>query len=206
MFATIPFIFSLQQLTEGILWTALDQADYSSDISLLAKIYIFSALVIWPFWIPLSIYWLEKDSKQKKVLWGLSALGTAFSFYMSYHLYFSNVSAEIIGNHIKYIHDLPFAGQISATFSMNMLENLTGIIYLAVTVVPHFYSSFKKVQVLGVSLFFSYFISKIFFVHYVFSTWCFFASIISLSIYLIIKSLNATKEPHYEYKKQPSSL
>lgn len=206
MFASIPFLFSLQQLTEGMIWTNLENQGSSNYLILLTKIFLFFALVIWPTWIPFSLILLEKDTRQRKVLYGLGAIGLTFSFVMFYYLSDSYVTAQISGYHIKYLYDLPFANSIRDFPRDNIMENFTGLIYMTVTVIPHFFSSISKIQILGVVTLFGFFLAEIFFSHYVFSTWCFFAAIISLSIFFIIKSLNSEKEKNYEYRHQSSSL
>lgn len=184
MLASIPFLFSLQQLTEGMIWTVLNNAEQVSYENLLVKIYMFFALVVWPTWVPCSLLLLEQDPKQKKILKGLAILGSSLSLAMIYFITVHPVSAQIIDNHLKYSYQIPFAHTY-----------LFGLIYIAVTVVPHFFSSIRKLQILGVFLLFTYFLSEIFYFQFIFSTWCYFAGIISVSIFFIVKSLSEEMLP-----------
>ena len=63
-----PFIFALQQLSEGFVWfsfTSLSTAGWQS-----IPIYFFLVFshVIWPVWIPLSIFLIEKRNDRKITL------------------------------------------------------------------------------------------------------------------------------------------
>src|SRR6187402_1838956 len=65
-FAAIPLIFAVQQLSEGLLWLSLKNDSLASSQSLLTYIFLFFAMAIWPFWIPFSVWLMEKDLKRKK--------------------------------------------------------------------------------------------------------------------------------------------
>jgi hypothetical protein len=54
------------------------------------------------------------------------------------------------------------------------------------TILPPFFSPLKRMWMLGLAILISYIISAIFYEHYILSVWCFFASVISISVYAII--------------------
>ena len=48
LFAAIPFIFSIQQFFEGLLWLSIKNPDFVTDRSVPAYFFLFFALVLWP--------------------------------------------------------------------------------------------------------------------------------------------------------------
>ncbi len=73
-FASIPLIFSFQQFTEGFVWLSLSNPTYAFLQQISTYTFLFIAQVIWPTWVPLSIFLLEKKSKRKiiqKILIGI---------------------------------------------------------------------------------------------------------------------------------------
>jgi hypothetical protein len=152
LFASIPLLFAVQQISEGIF-----------------------AQFFWPLWVPIAILMLEKESKRKRIQKVLVGMGMIVALYFAYCLISYPVHAKIIGYHVTYKVEYP-----------NLLGRYGGIFYLIATVVPPFFSHIKKMWMFGTSMFISYLITAIFYDHYVVSVWCFFASIISISIYAIM--------------------
>jgi len=107
MFACIPLVFAIQQLTEGFLWVALLNPKYASLEIVSTYNFLFFAQVVWPFLVPFSIYKLEKEIRRKKILFGLSVIGLVVSMYLAYCLLNYQVVANIIGNHMSYKQDYP---------------------------------------------------------------------------------------------------
>lgn len=175
VFAAIPLLFGIQQLTEGVLWLALQNEDWSHWKVPSAYVFLFFAQVVWPTWVPLSLLLLEKQSKQKKILYIFLAIGLIVSAYLFYRLATTTVLAEIVGSHIFYDLGIP-AGMIV----------FLSPLYFVATVLTPFFTSIKKMWALGFLIFISYVITKIFFENYVISVWCFFGALISVVVYAII--------------------
>jgi hypothetical protein len=171
MFASIPFLFSIQQVAEGVLWTALinDPGDYIQKFSM--YVFLFFAQVVWTTWIPLSFFFMEKDRKRRKILHGLSVLGIFASLILCSRLVFLNVSASISDHHIFY-----------AIYSPRALIFINSFLYLVCTIGPCFISSVKRSKLLGTLLMASLIVSELFYELYVISVWCFFAAILSTMI------------------------
>ena len=172
-FASIPILFGIQQLSEGILWLTLPHSDLIHWQHTSIYLFLIFAQIIWPTWIPLSMWLVEKDKGRKKILRYLLILGGTISTYLIYWILTSDVSAFIIGRHIKYSFYFPN-------------QDLYMALYLLATIPPLFIASLKKVKVFGWSLIGSLAFSYIFFSHYIVSVWCFFAAILSVQILLII--------------------
>ena len=190
LFASIPLLFGLQQLSEGILWIILPKPEYANIQKIFTYIYLFLAQTVWPIWVPIAILLLEKEATRKNIQRFFVLSGLVAGIYMMYCLFSFNVEAKIIGRHIDYKQNYP---ENTTIFSI--------ILYGLATIVPPFFSHIKRMWMLGVTILISYLITYIFFNQYVLSVWCFFESIISLSIYVImIEISNLEKEKELEIK------
>ncbi len=175
LFASIPFIFGLQQLSEGILWVTLPNPEYEYIQKIFTYVYLFFAQTVWPIWVPIAIVLLEKEATRKNIQKVFVASGLLAGIYMSYCLFSFDVAAKITGRHIAYLQDYPENTKI-----------LSIVLYGLATIVPSFFSHIKRMWMLGTTILVSYVITYIFYYQYILSVWCFFSSIISLSIYAIM--------------------
>lgn len=179
MLASTPLLFAVQQLSEGLLWiNRADEESYFPE-QVLTYFFVIFGQIVWPIWVPLANLRLEKQYVRRKILGLMVGFGSIISIYFAYQMIMNPVKSEIKGHHIKYVFD--YSGSLVESF------NLT---YLIPTVFSHFVSSIKKIQILGILTLLSFLISKIYFTHYVFSVWCFFAAILSAWVYLTIRSIS----------------
>jgi hypothetical protein len=176
IFASIPLFFGVQQFTEGVLWLTLPNPDYLSIQKFSTYMFLIMAEVLWPMMIPLSVLSMETNQKKKKILTGLLILGACLSAYYAICLILFNVNPVIMGYHVLYHSDFP---KSIALFAF--------AIYLTVTITPLFVSSIKKTHLLGALMFLSCAITAIFFTQYLTSVWCFFAAMISVVIFWILR-------------------
>lgn len=179
IFASISVLFGIQQFTEGFLWLALTDPAFAVLEAFTTYNYLSFAQILWPFWVPLAIYKLEQAGCRKKLLLSFIVLGGMVSVYLAYCLVQYQVSANIIGCHVAYIQDYP-----------KVIGIYSGILYILATIAPLCFSSVKRMWIVGVLIFASYVVTKLFYVEYFTSVWCFFAAIISLSMYGIVRGLN----------------
>jgi hypothetical protein len=185
MFASIPLIFAVQQFSEGFVWLALTNSFFYTTQQIATYTFLFFAQVLWPLWIPVAILLLEKEKKRLKIQIILAAIGISVAIYFLYLLISYNVRAEIIGYHIAYKQGF------SSTLGV-----IGGVFYIIATIAPQFFSHVKRMWIFGVAILISYIVSTIFYEHYVVSVWCFFASIISLTVFATIVEIKKS------YKKQ----
>lgn len=175
-FAGIPLLFAFQQFIEGVLWITIPDPKQQMWRHASTVVFLILAQVVWPFWVPLSMWLLEKKKKRKKVLAILLVVGVAISVCLSVALMMFRVRAEIDGHHIQY----------SLGFEHFFIP-FSGLIYLVATLLPFFVSTIKRMRFLGLIMFVSYLISILFFRQFLLSVWCFFGALMSCVIYLIIK-------------------
>lgn len=173
-FAAIPFLFAVQQSAEGTVWLGLGIANAESWRQFPIYIFLILAQVVWPFWVPLSVLLLEKNSLRRKIMQVILSMGVAISFYLLYCLFAYDVSAEIHSGHIKYALDFPLH-----------FVWLTNIFYFVPTVIPLFICSIKKMVLLGIMVLISLIVAQVYFEAHLISVWCYSAAIISITIFWI---------------------
>ncbi len=175
-FALIPFLFGFQQCIEGCLWLSLTGDRFIQWKDPLMYAFLFFAQVLWPVWVPLSFYRLELNKRRRLALLVVLCAGVGEALYLAYCLFSFPVSATVFTNHIRYDLDFP-----------RQPDPVIEILYFVVTIFPPFISGVKYSSLIGVSLLLSFVVSKLFFGAHVISVWCFFAAIVSLNVYIVLK-------------------
>ncbi len=175
LFAAIPFLFGLQQLAEGVLWITLKSGGEELVQNVAAHLFLVAALIVWPLMVPASIWMMEEVKKRKKILAGLMAAGGILSLFYTICLIFYKITPQIQSFHIVYLNNFP-----------NLLAGGSFVIYFAATVVSIFVSSVKRMWLFGVLITISLAVTGLFYQEYLTSVWCFFASLMSVSIYWVL--------------------
>lgn len=175
-FASIPLIFAAQQITEGFLWLSLSEPVNSTLQTVTTYLFLFFAQVVWPVWVPFSVMKIEENKKRKRILKSFFVIGSLVSLYLAYCLLNFHVEGRIDNYHISYEQDYPAS-----------LSRYGGILYIMITIVPPFLSKLRKMNYLGLAILVSYIITTIFYEDYIVSVWCFFAAVISIVVYAILK-------------------
>jgi hypothetical protein len=187
-FATIPLLFSMQQFSEGFLWLALTQPAYAFLQEFTTYLFLTFAQVIWPFYVPAAIFLFQEKEKRGNISKILAVIGAAVSLYLAYCLLMYPVEAKITGHHIAYWQDYPDA-----------LDIYSGTFYVLATIVPAFFSPIKHMRFLGAAILISYIITQVFYSGYIVSVWCFFASIISIIVFIIMATFKNTDHELLRY-------
>ncbi len=178
-FAAIPLLFSLQQFSEAFVWLSLTNKQYEAWEASAVNVFLFFAQALWPAWVPLSIWLLEKEAKRNKILGILMILGALLACYLTYCLFVYPATAAANAHHIAYTLDFP-----------PLFINASITVYVLSTIAPPFISSDKKIQILGISVLGSFVLTQLFFDHYFISVWCFFAAIVSGSVLYLVVDMN----------------
>jgi hypothetical protein len=180
VFGVIPLIFSVQQLCEGVLWLALGKPqEYGQWLNAATLSFLIFAQIVWPFWVPFSIWILETNRMRKKILFYTLMFGTVISIYMAYSLINYPPIASINHYHIHYETYSPFA-----------ISWLINIMYGTATIASPFISSRKRMRVLGFGILFSYLFTQIFLAEFVVSVWCFLAAVLSVVVIYVNQGQN----------------
>jgi hypothetical protein len=178
LFASIPLIFSVQQLSEGMLWLSLHHPGLAAWESFFTCTFLVFAMLVWPLWIPLTIRLLETDPKRKKIMNPLVGIGAAVTIGVSCILFLYPAQVMPMHHHLHYRFDLPQ--------TVKNLINLFSVLYILATIATPFISSIKEMKWLGVIFLVSYLFAEIFYHGFVVSVWCFFAALLSLIVLWIV--------------------
>ena len=179
LFAMIPILFGIQQFFEGWVWVALQGPGYETMGEISKYGFLIFAQLVWPVWIPLSALKLERNVKRKKLITYSLAVGTALALLLAYRLVAYDVSAFIQEQHIFYK-----VGHFKST------NWWSGIFYLLPALFPFIFSYYKRINILGYLMLLMFVVSKVFYLRYMISTWCFFAAVLSIYIFYIVKKQN----------------
>jgi hypothetical protein len=178
--AVIPFVFSLQQFSEGWVWLSLTKESFVLWKVPSMYFFLFFAEITWPICISFSMMRLEKKSYRKTILQFIFYLSLILSSVLAYSLYFYQADVRVMGNHVMYT--------INTT---DTFKSVTNIFYFLTAVVPPFLSSIKKARWIGIILILSYVVAKVFYEEYIVSIWCYFATIIcAIILWIILENKN----------------
>jgi hypothetical protein len=177
-FLVIPLLFGIQQAIEGILWLHFEHNSFSPLGNLSIYLFLFFALVIWPTWVPWSVFEMETNGRRRSVLYFLRAIGVLVSVYATFVLMTNAPSAKVIQHSIVYY--LPD--------TLGYIPNgLQPLLYFSSGVLPFFISSKKQTRTMGYFVLAGLIVAIMIKQYALTSVWCFFAalasSVIGLSVF-----------------------
>lgn len=179
-----PFLFAVQQFAEGVLWLSIgaESRALASLAPLAMYLFLFFAFLIWPVWIPLSFFMAETITWRRVLLGILLAIGILYDDILLYFLWVQGPTAEIqiAGNSLHY--DLPIFASISF---MNSHAQI--LLYLILTMAPFFISSVAWIWLLGIANLIGFAVAAYYYEVAFVSVWCFFAALVSLGLYFVLK-------------------
>ncbi len=168
MFAAIPLLFAVQQLTEGVIWLTF-RYDAPPINRVMTQIYAFFSHVLWPAWIPLAVLLMEAPRTRHRVLLTFVAAGAAVGAYLLYVLVAFPAVSRPAGQHIEYLSPHFFAAEVMT-------------LYLLATTVSPLLSTHGVVKVFGALALLSFGTAYYFYTTWFISVWCFFAAVLSSTI------------------------
>ena len=182
-FAAIPLFFGIQQLAEGFVWITLSHDQYMQLQQMAVYIYTFFSHMLWPVWVPFAVLLFEKEQKKKNILFGIFSVAMLLSLGELYYIINFGVIGRVIGHHIQY----------SVNFPQGFIL-VSDVLYPSVTFIPCFISSQKRLRLFSATLIISALITEVIYQQWRVSAWCFFAAILSVIVYFILKELPENKK------------
>lgn len=183
-FAIIPFLFGIQQLSEGFVWLSLTHQQYAHLQQTATHTFLFFAHVLWPTWVPFAALLFEDKQPQKNIIFGFFVLGLVLGLAEIFCLSIYHVEARIYGHHIEYLITYP-----------KPFVTISEVLYGITTLLPCFVSSFKKMRWFAIVLATSLIVANLFYRAWLISVWCFFAALLSYIIYYILSQQNKKEIP-----------
>lgn len=173
-FATLPFLFGLQQLFEGLVWSAGQEWVQTYSLA-----YMFFSWLAWPVWVPYSTYFLE--TCRRRHLYLLMAILGGMLGALQYVPYFAHEGWLVT----KF---LPYAISYNGTHLLDFIvpREFTYLVYLSVIIAPLVSSSVRDVNVFGYLVSFVLVVTYFFLQYAYISMFCFGGAIMSLYIVWMI--------------------
>lgn len=174
LLSAIPFLFAIQQFSEGIIW--LHSLEYlSSSIwpSLAQFIFLVIAFAVWPIWIPFSLLASETIPWKKFIMLIMLLLGVIDSYINLHESRLPEMTHSIMEHSIRYAINIPLIGKVT---------------YAAIILIPCFISSLRYMKLFGLLIALGWLVADYMYFHNFTSVWCFFAAWVSFLVYLAIRS------------------
>ncbi|HEB79969.1 MAG TPA: hypothetical protein ENI79_05800 [Rhodospirillales bacterium] len=181
--ALMPVMAGIQQFMEGYVWMGLSGGD-SSMVWLGAMGFIFFSWLLWPIWIPFSVYVLEPpESRRKNMFLYFALAGTALglALYIPHLLYPDWVNVTINRDSLAY----------EGTMLLDYLipRWLTYAIYMFLLIAPPLMSTYLHIRLFGLTLIAIVSVVYFFLVYAYISFFCLLAGIGTLHlIYIILRN------------------
>jgi hypothetical protein len=171
LLAAIPLLFALQQFSEGFVWLHFSHHGSNSLFINAQRAFLTFAFFIWPIWIPLSLAIIEHAAWRRLLLFILLYCGFGLSLLNLSYAVQEEISVQVVNHSLQYMIHVP----------------KQALIYPLIVILPCFLSSLKNMWIFGILVMVGYIVAESFYRQNFVSVWCFFAAIISLSIYKILK-------------------
>ena len=174
-FASIPLIFGVQQFMEGMIWTEIHRNHLPQYEGIYGILFLITARIIWPVWVPFSIMLVEERKIQRRILIAFGIIGIIAAAHLGSCIFNGQYIATIRQSHLHY--DIPGDHKEHFIFSL---------FYLISTILPAFVSSRSRMNSLGLGILMSAVVSKLYFEEEFASVWCYLAAVLSACVFWII--------------------
>lgn len=176
-FATIPLLFGIQQLIEGVVWLS-----FGNSVLNVITTYAYSMFshVLWPIFVPIAILLLERDPMRRRILQVFTGVGLSVGIFLLYFIFQDGIISQIVNKSVSYN-------------SPHLYLPLVLTLYVFATCISFLISSDKIINAIGIVMLASFFTAGLFFSETFISVWCFFAAILSFIIFLYFYRRNKFK-------------
>lgn len=173
----VPAIFAVQQFIEGFVWLSLTNEQFASIKTSVVTAYMVFAEMVWPLWIPFVFIMLEKRHSRLRLLWTLQGIGVLILIPSVYYMMHYPMEATASNYHISYAPQFPSDWLL-----------LRSVAYALAAVVPFFITTYPRAWVMGLPNALSFFVAAYFFPGFIISVWCYFAALISASVWYVLRN------------------
>ena len=177
MLALVPLVFAAQQVAEGIVWMTIGHSGQAGLQILAVAVFLGFALVVWPMWVPISLWMAEKNPSRRRALAVLSWIGIGVGAYAGFLLAHGRPSAHVAGHSIAYSYSETGPALVLALYLPA---------YVLPAVVPFFVSTVSRAKLMGTvlagSLLATFMVER----QALTSVWCFFAAMLSVLVVVSI--------------------
>lgn len=181
---TLPFLFSLQQFAEGMVWVAGGWED-AVWVERFSLAYMFFSWIAWPIWVPVSVYFLEPHARRPLYL--AFAIGGAMLGGLQYVPYFAHegwLTTTFLGYAIRYSD--------TELLDALMTREATYGLYLIFIIIPLVISSDRAARMFGLLVTAVFVVTYLFFQFAYISVFCMGGALMSFYlVYMIFRKERA---------------
>lgn len=187
LFALYPLAFALQQAAEGWLWLALETRDPLATRTP-ALVFMFFSHLFWLFWVPFSTAMIEAQNSRRRLFFAISIVGALYglSMYIPAVLYPDWLTLRL--------HERSIVYDVRLFYDQEVPRLLVRALYAVLVLLPLLASTHKEVRRFGVLIFVSVVIAYVYFAETFVSVWCYFAAVISIYVFFMLKQLNQSQQ------------
>jgi hypothetical protein len=182
MLALVPFFFGIQQLIEGGVWLSLG-GGHALALKRLSIAFVFFSHFFWPFWIPLSAYFVAKNRRDArawiKMFFAIVGIVVGLVGFVSFLFKGNQIQTSMCANSLDY--------SIHTVWHALIGTSAPKYVYITIIVLPLFISRDWAIKVFGALILVSVIITYLFFSYAFNSVWCFFSAVISMYVVYLIR-------------------
>lgn len=172
--AAIPVLFAIQQALEGVVWLGL-HGTTPALLNPATQAYSLFSHVLWPVFVPVAVWSADLSGLRRRWLTGFMLCGLLVGLYLLYAMLANPIVALSVGHHIDYESPHFYVGAVM-------------VFYLAATAVSPMFSSHQWVRLFGLLMLVSAGAAYLAYARWFISVWCFGAALMSVAIYLHLRS------------------
>lgn len=183
--ACLPLLFGVQQISEGMLWLALE-ADPPVATRGPMLVFLFFAYWFWPVWVPMSAAMIEPNLRRRRLFRICGGLGAALGavLYLPVLLRPEVLEIAIVHHSIRYANPELFPHETAKV--------VVRFVYGAIICLPLLSSSVREVRLFGWLILASVVFGFLFVAYAFTSVWCFIAAVISAYIFFVVRAARTT--------------
>jgi hypothetical protein len=182
--ATIPAIFATHQFIEGCIWLSQGRPGMETLGTVAANLYVLIAYVFWPIFIPFAAYQMETCPRRRVAILVCQAIGLAVGLNYLIGMIQTPVAVSVYSCNLSY--------QVGSVWNI-------GPAYLIAVSLPLLVSSHKGIAMFGVGVLATcaagLYLEQI---PSFPSVWCFFAAVLSISLYAYFRAAQRVTMPQRE--------
>ena len=172
--AGIPWLFAVQQATEGVVWLSL--SGHAPGVQNVAtQVYSVFSHVLWPIYVPWAVWLAQSPGPRRRLVAWLGAGGMAVGAFLLYGMFANPIVAHAVGQHIDYESPHFYLAAVL-------------VLYLPATTGSPMLSSHVWVRRFGVLALIASAAAYLAYARWFISVWCFFAAALSAVIYLHVRA------------------
>lgn len=184
LFAAVPCLFALHQVTEGFVWLGLNNRLWPTAAHDAGAAYVLYAQGLLPFLLPLSVLLIEPTRPRRRRMLGFLMLGTLLAVYNLWGLIAYPLEVYAKNHGVVYLNAVTETAPVA-------------VLYVIATCGALFFSGFRGLVLLGsvnlVGLVVVMLVRRYEFT----SIWCAYAAVVSVIIYYFFRLKRARVPTRY---------